>query len=120
MNHPRGLNLMFLLVPIHEILLKSLLPHPRHTLFSLSGDNAVHLYIVSVNHYVILRTLNYIDHLEDIEFLLCNYMASILLTSLLIFLFVVEFYYIRNVLFARIANLYNVSVEIHVELIRFG
>ena len=76
---------MFLLVPVRDILLKSLLPDPTHTLFGLSGDNAVHLYIVSVNQYTILRTLTFIDHLEDIEFLLCNYMTSILLKSLLIF-----------------------------------
>ena len=91
MNHPRGLNLMFLLVSIHEILLKLLLPDPRHTLFGFSGDNAVHLYIVSVNHYTILRILTYIDHLEDIEFLLCNHIASALLTSLLIFFLLWDF-----------------------------
>ena len=33
--------------------------------------------------YILYRWLN-IDHLEDIQFLLCNYMASIPLTSLLI------------------------------------
>ena len=63
--------------------MKSLLPDSRYLLFYFFGDYRVHLYIWYRWHTI--------EHLEHIRSLVRNYMASTLLTSVLIFLLLWDF-----------------------------
>ena len=76
---------------------------PRYTLFGLSSDNTVNLYIMFVTwHWSFRGHSDFTLHLHGF-----NYLTSFLKTFLLRGLF----YYAPQVLYARIAKLQSVSVS---------
>ena len=83
---------------------------PRYTLFCLSGDNTVHLYIVPVTwHWPFKRAFGFYSAITWLQFF------YIFVDNF----FIVRFYHVRHVLCARIANLYIVSVKDCVKFVRF-